>query len=207
MLMEKNIITLAEEYCRHFHKQQKRKGGNQEPYESHPFAVRDILVKYGYDDPETQAIALLHDTVEDTSLEKNKGEIEKRFGAVVYEGVYALSNNTIGKHNKRLSPLFASLGIEFTIHNRKLTSQAYKLRILFSRNSIKRVKIADMIHNTKVLPDLSLTGIERKLQDAETFYIPLGMCVAPLMVQELAANIINYKASEHYKKFFGVEDH
>src|SRR3989338_3026829 len=200
--MVKNLVQLAEEYCRIFNQSQKRKGGNQEPYESHPFAVRDILVKYGYDTTETQAIALLHDTIEDTELGKNKHEIEKRFGTIIYEGVYALSNNTLGEHHFKLLPLFQQLGIELISENNILTPQAYKIRLLFSRDSVKRVKIADTIHNTSSLPDLSKTGIERKLHDAETFYIPIGLCVAPVMVNELIMNVTNYKASKHYKKTF-----
>ena len=201
--MEKNLVVLAEEYCRLFHQQQRRRGGNQEPYTSHPFAVRDILVRYGYDDPETQAIALLHDVFEDTELARNKDEIEKRFGTVVHESVYLLSNNTVGKHARAFVPLFEQLGIKFIGQDGNLTPEAYKLRILLARDTVKRVKIADVIHNTSSLPDLSKTGIERKLYDAETFYIPLGKCVAPVMVSELVTNVTNYKASEHYRKLFG----
>jgi len=187
--MEKNLVVLAEEYCRHFHEQQRRKGGNQDPYASHPFAVRDLLVKYGYDEPETQAIALLHDVFEDTELTQNKDEIEKRFGTVVHEGVYILSNNTASKYAQAFIPLFEQLGIEFIDQDGILTPQAYKVRLLFSRYSVQRIKIADVTHNTNSLPDLSKTGIERKLQDAETFYIPLGRCVAPIMVNELVTSM------------------
>ena len=67
-MVSKDLIKLAEEYCTYFHKPEKRKGGNQEPYKTHPFSVRDILVRYGYDDSETQAMALLHDTIENPVL-------------------------------------------------------------------------------------------------------------------------------------------
>ncbi len=201
--MGTNLVELAEKYCLHFHNGQRRKGSNQPPYAVHPFAIRDILTKYGYDDEETQAIALLHDTIEDTELGQRKDEIEKRFGTVVYEGVYVLSNNTPGKHSQELTILFESLGIQLIGQNEHLTPQAYKARILFSRDTIKRVKIADVTHNTSSLPDLSNEGIRRKLHDTETFYIPLGRCVAPVMVGELETNIANYKASEHYRTHFG----
>jgi hypothetical protein len=62
-----------------------------------------------------------------------------------------------------------------------------------------------MIHNTSSLPDLSKEGIAKKLEDAETFYIPLGRLVAPVMVNELASNITNYKQSSHFKENFGQE--
>jgi (p)ppGpp synthase/HD superfamily hydrolase len=200
--MAKDIVKLAEKCCVYFHDMQKRKGGNQEPYSVHPFAVRDILVRYGYDDDETQALALLHDTVEDTELGKFKQEIEKRFGTVVYEGVYVLSKNTTGKNAGKLSCLFDSLGVKMVGADGFLTPQAYKLRLLFNRDSVKRVKIADMIHNTEDLSDLSKGGIEKKIVDAEIFYIPLGKIVAPIMVCELATNISNYMHSDHYKRTF-----
>src|SRR3989338_3140093 len=125
--MDQNLVVLAEDYCRHFHEQQRRRGGNQEPYASHPFAVRDILVKHGYDDPETQVIALLHDVIEDTELGQRKDEIEKRFGTIVYECVYILSNNTVGKHAIAFVPLFQQLGIQFVGPGWNLTPEAYKL--------------------------------------------------------------------------------
>jgi (p)ppGpp synthase/HD superfamily hydrolase len=199
---QKDIVRLAEEYCRHYHSGKKRKGGNQEPYSDHPFAVRDILVRYGYDDHEIQAMALLHDTIEDTEIGRNKKEIEGRFGKLIYEGVYELSNNTIGKHARKLAPLLNQFGIALIDNNGKLTPEAYKIRIFFSRDSVKRVKIADMIHNTASMSALNKPGIEKKIDDAERFYIPLGRAVAPIMVNELEANIVNYKGSEHYQKTF-----
>jgi (p)ppGpp synthase/HD superfamily hydrolase len=190
---------LAEKYCLHFHKGQKRKNGNI-PYSEHPLGVRDILVLYGYDDEETRAIALLHDTVEDTKLGKKKKEIEKKFGPVVYDGVYRLSKNTPGKYMNKFSDLFTHLGVKLTDEKGNLTQQAYKLRILFSRDNVKRIKIADMIHNTRSLYALSKEGVKRKIEDAENFYIPLGKCVAPEMVKELIENIQNYKKTNDYKK-------
>jgi (p)ppGpp synthase/HD superfamily hydrolase len=200
--MIKDIVKLAEEYCLYYHEGQKRKGGNQVSYAVHPFTVRDILVESGYDDPETQAIALLHDTVEDTKLVKTKREIESRFGPLVYNGVYVLSENTAGKFSEKLVPLFKNLGIEYLDEKGNLTSQAYKARLMFSRDTIKQVKIADMIHNTSSLSDLSLKGIEKKIHDAEEFYIPLGQAVAPIMVRKLIKNIAEYRDSEHYKQHF-----
>jgi (p)ppGpp synthase/HD superfamily hydrolase len=198
--MEPDLVKLAEGYCKHYHDEQRRKAGNQPPYSTHPFAVRDILVKYGYVDDETQAIALLHDTFEETALADNQAEIKNRFGRAVYDGVYVLSNNTGGQYGEQLEPLFQLLGAQFLDEKGFLTPEAYKLRLLFSRPKFKRVKIADMIHNTISLPDLGLEGIARKIEDAETFYIPLGNIVAPIMVKELIENINNYKSSAHFNE-------
>lgn len=193
---------LAEQYCLKYHKGQKRKCGNI-PYSEHPFEVRDILVKYGYGDKETRAIALLHDTVEDTDLGKKKKEIEQKFGPIVYDGVYRLSKNTPGKHGENFSPLFSQLGVKLKDEKGNLTPQAYKLRILLSRDNIKRIKIADMIHNTRSLSALDDFGVRKKIEDAENFYIPLGKCISPEMTKELTKNIQSYKKSDDYKKRFG----
>ncbi len=197
--MPSNLVKLAEEYCLHFHESQRRKGSNQPPYSTHPFAVRDILVKYGYSSDEYQCVALLHDTIEDTALGERKNEIEKRFGKIVYQGVYVLSTNTSGKHAQALAPLFADFGVDYMDEKGHLTKEAYKLRLLFARESIKIIKIADMTHNSESLPDLKPSSIERKIRDAITFYIPLGRALAPIMVKELEKNIANYQKSGHYQ--------
>jgi (p)ppGpp synthase/HD superfamily hydrolase len=199
--MTEEMIELAEKYCKHFHEGQKRKGNNT-PYEIHPFAVRDILKKYGYSDVLTQIVALLHDTLEDTLLNENQHEIEKIFGWEIYKGVYALSKNTAGRHVNDFMPLFKNLGIILVDENKILTPQAYKLRLLFNRDTFKRIKIADMIHNTTDLQNLKLESIKEKISDAETFYIPIGKQVAPIMIKELIENIEKYKHSKHYKENF-----
>jgi len=55
------------------------------------------------------------------------------------------------------------------------------------------VKVTDVIHNCQDLASLKEASIDKKIYDAETFYIPLGREVAPLMVRELIENIENYK--------------
>lgn len=200
--MEKNLVALAEEYCKHYHKGQFRKGGNQEPYWVHPFAVRDILVKSGFATEEDQIVALLHDTLEDTDLMKRKKDIEKVFGSVAYDGVYVLSKNTLGSDYEGFGPLFLAQGIDLTNGNGKLTDQAYKLRLLFSRRAFQRIKIADMENNTENFQELSEKGIRKKLVDALIFYIPLGQVIAPVMVKGLERNVENYMQSTHYRETF-----
>lgn len=51
-----------------------------------------------------------------------------------------------------------------------------------------------MIHNTQDLVSLTKPGsIDRKINDAEHFYIPMGKEIAPLMVGELERNLENYR--------------
>jgi len=186
-MLDPNLIRVAEEMCTYHHKGVFRKGSN-EPYSSHPQAVRDILKRYGYEDIWTQCIALLHDIVEDTDVKIS--EITKKFGYEISNGVYILSLNTINDEYKHL------LSISLRIYISKITNEgAYKTRLSGSRDSIKNVKIADNIHNTQDLTSLSPEGIEKKITDAIEFYIPMGRTTAPLMIKKLEENIINYLKS------------
>ncbi len=179
------LITLARDYCQHYHNGQFRKGSNQ-PYHTHPIAVAKILDRYGYSDYVTQCVSLLHDVVEDTDV--ITGEIQDRFGFEISNGVFVLSKNTIT--DETIDYIGRSLGTNaFTFSKEQL----YKTRLSFARRKVKRVKIADMIHNTQDLISLKPEGIERKIKDAEGFYIPIGMRIAPLMTKELEKNIANYR--------------
>jgi len=181
---DKRLIQLAREYCKHYHNGQIRKGSG-EPYYKHPFQVAEILDNYGYSDPVTQCIALLHDVVEDSEM--NVRQIGENFGYEIANGLYVLSKNTINQNTKEFLDNSMSREVEeFS------DEELYKMRMSFARRKVKRVKIADMIHNTKDLASLNPSGRERKIKDARDFYIPLGRKVAPLMIKELEKNIDNY---------------
>ena len=177
------LIKLAHDYGKHFHDGRFRKGSNL-PYHTHPLAVAKILDRFGYSDYVTQCIALLHDVVEDTEV--ITGEIKDRFGYEIANGVFVLSKNTI---RKPAVDLIQSISNKTNFSSEEL----YKIRLSFARETVQRVKIADIIHNTQDLISLKPEGIERKIDDAEDFYIPMGKNVAPLMIKELEQNLENYK--------------
>jgi (p)ppGpp synthase/HD superfamily hydrolase len=73
------------------HRHQTRRDG-ETPYFAHPARVALIVsTRFGCDDPETLAIALLHDTIEDSGTDYE--DIAERFGTVVADGVAALSKD------------------------------------------------------------------------------------------------------------------
>ena len=195
-------IQLAEEYCDYYHQGQKRKGGNEEPYKVHPREVRDLLVEHGYDDEATQCIALLHDTVEDTHVDRTK--LRNAFGFEIYNGVYTLSNNTITKESE--AKLFNELGVAVShpIKEGRISNEGYKLRLLFARDKIKVIKIADVIRNTQDLSSLKVSGIEKKLVDSTDFYIPMGRMIDPILTSRLEDNILTYRDSNHFDENFGI---
>ncbi len=154
-----NKIELARKYCMHYHRGQFRKDGVH-PYHEHPLSVADILATYGYDDEVTKCTALLHDTVEDSELRMNK--IQEVFGYEISNGVYILSRNK-GKMRD----------------GKKLSDEDYIQRLFWARNKIKRVKIADMIDNTRDLEVLDPEAIEMKINESESVYIPWGQGDSP----------------------------
>ncbi len=74
-----DLILRAREFAATAHKDQVRKYGG-ESYIVHPVAVSEMVASVT-DDPEVIAAALLHDTVEDTSV--TLAEIDYHFGARV----------------------------------------------------------------------------------------------------------------------------
>ena len=74
------------------HKTQQRKDG-QTPYASHPFRVCLIARQlFGIDDPRVLTTAVLHDTIEDTTTDRD--DIIARFGPEVGDWVAQLSKDT-----------------------------------------------------------------------------------------------------------------
>jgi len=186
------LMTLAKGYCLRYHENQFRKNG--EPYHNHPIRVQEILKKYGYDDVVTQCVALLHDVFEDTKI--IRGRIKEEFGYEIANGVYVLSRNTISI--KERDVILNIMGFKIKdlskdITPREIVERLYKARLTFARSKILRVKIADMIDNTRDFGYLHITGIKRKIEDAKNFYIPLGKEIAPEMTKELEKNIEEYE--------------
>lgn len=74
------------------HRSQQRKDG-QTPYASHPFRVCLIVRQlFGIDDPQVLTAAVLHDTIEDTTTDRD--DIDERFGTQVGDWVSQLSKDT-----------------------------------------------------------------------------------------------------------------
>jgi GTP diphosphokinase / guanosine-3',5'-bis(diphosphate) 3'-diphosphatase len=182
---DKQLIQLAKEYCVHYHNGVYRKGSNK-PFSEHPIEVARILDRFGYSDVTTQCIALLHDTVEDTTLVPK--EIKSRFGFQIAFGVGILSKNTIDDDTYK----FLSYAISDIDWKSVSKNDLYKARLVHATKEVRRIKIADTIDNTRDLTVLDKGGIERKIRDAQELYIPLGKIIAPIMVKELEGNISNY---------------
>ncbi|MBS0236573.1 MAG: bifunctional (p)ppGpp synthetase/guanosine-3',5'-bis(diphosphate) 3'-pyrophosphohydrolase [Proteobacteria bacterium] len=138
------------------HKHQRRSSG--EPYMIHPLAVAEILVELNLD-TDTIVTALLHDTVEDTTLTIE--DIEEKFGArtaALVSGVTKLAK------------------IEYQPDHVKQAENFRKLLLAISEDiRVLLVKLADRVHNMRTLSHI--TDPAKRLEKArETMdiYAPLA---------------------------------
>ena len=85
-----SLLTAAS-FSARAHRHQLRKDG-QTPYAAHPFRVCLIVRHvFGIDDPDVMTAALLHDTIEDTTTDRD--DLIELFGAEVAGWVAALSKD------------------------------------------------------------------------------------------------------------------
>src|SRR5688572_4091330 len=85
------VLLEAASFAARAHRHQLRKDG-QTPYVAHPFRVCLVVRHvFGIDDPDTLAVALLHDTIEDTTTDYD--DLAERLGGRVAAAVAALSKD------------------------------------------------------------------------------------------------------------------
>jgi GTP pyrophosphokinase len=156
--VDRAAVRDAFELARAAHADQRRSSG--EPYLTHTIATLDILLdllESRLDTPIACA-ALLHDTVEDTTVTLD--EIRTRFGdevAVLVDGVTKIS----GFH-------FDSVKAEQAENFRKmLLSMARDLRVIF-------IKLADRLHNMRTIEWLPPERAERIARETRDIYAPLA---------------------------------
>lgn len=62
------LVINALDFAAFFHKDQRRKNKDKDPYINHPIEVAKILTDCGVNDPNIIAAAILHDVIEDTRI-------------------------------------------------------------------------------------------------------------------------------------------
>jgi (p)ppGpp synthase/HD superfamily hydrolase len=97
--MNIDIVLQAISYAVRAHQGQFRKDGDT-PYAAHPVRVLTIASQlFGISDPETLAAAALHDTIEDTLVDRD--DLIEQFGPRVAEFVAILSKEKRLPHDQR----------------------------------------------------------------------------------------------------------
>ena len=175
------LLNKAYVYAMQKHGHQKRASGD--PYFSHPLEVAAILTEMRMDEA-TIAVALLHDTIEDTSA--TRAEIDALFGADMGKLVEGLTKL------KKLDLVS------------KKAEQAENLRKLLLAISddvrVLLVKLADRLHNMRTLEHMRPDKRLRIAEETMEIYAPLaGRMGMQDMREELEELSFRYINPEAYK--------
>ncbi|MDA3913928.1 bifunctional (p)ppGpp synthetase/guanosine-3',5'-bis(diphosphate) 3'-pyrophosphohydrolase [Oleiagrimonas sp.] len=139
----------------HAHSGQKRKSG--EPYITHPVAVATLLSDLHLD-AETIIAAILHDTLEDTPLDRE--QIVAEFGEVVVElvdGVTKLDSVRFRSRQEAAAESFRKM----------LLAMARDLRVIL-------IKLADRLHNMRTLGAKDASSRRRIASETLEIYAPIA---------------------------------
>jgi guanosine-3',5'-bis(diphosphate) 3'-pyrophosphohydrolase len=173
------LLNKAYVYAMQKHGHQKRASGD--PYFSHPLEVAAILTDMHLDES-TIAVALLHDTIEDTTATRQ--EIDQLFGAdigTLVEGLTKLKKlDLVSKKAEQAENL-----------RKLLLAIAEDVRVLL-------VKLADRLHNMRTLGHMREDKRLRIAEETMEIYAPLagrmGMQGMREELEELAFRYINPEA-------------
>jgi guanosine-3',5'-bis(diphosphate) 3'-pyrophosphohydrolase len=178
---DENLLNKAYVYAMQKHGAQKRASGD--PYFNHPLEVASILTDLRLDDA-TIAVALLHDTIEDTDA--TRAEIDQLFGAEIGEIVDGLTK------------------IERLQLVTREEAQAENLRKLLLAISadirVLLVKLADRLHNMRTLDFMPADKQKRIAEETMDIYAPLaGRMGMQDMRSELENLAFRTLQPDHYK--------
>ncbi|MBW3097837.1 RelA/SpoT family protein [Pseudohoeflea coraliihabitans] len=175
------LLNKAYVYAMQKHGKQKRASGD--PYISHPLEVAAILTEMKLDES-TIAVALLHDTIEDTSATRQ--EIDGLFGEDIGRLVEGLTKikklDLVSKRAKQAENL-----------RKLLLAISDDVRVLL-------VKLADRLHNMRTLEYVPEEKRARIAEETMDIYAPLagrmGMQDMREELEELAFKTLNSEAYE-----------
>lgn len=149
------LLNKAYVYAMQKHGQQKRASGD--PYISHPLEVAAILTEMHLDES-TIAVALLHDTIEDTTATRQ--EIDDLFG----EDIGALVEG-LTKIKK----------LDLVTKKAKQAENLRKLLLAISDDvRVLLVKLADRLHNMRTLDHMTAEKRARISEETMDIYAPLA---------------------------------
>jgi len=173
------LLNKAYVYAMQKHGMQKRASGD--PYISHPLEVAGILTEMHLDES-TIAVALLHDTIEDTTATRD--EIDRLFGEDIGRLVEGLTKikklDLVSKKAKQAENL-----------RKLLLAISDDVRVLL-------VKLADRLHNMRTLDHMPEEKRARISEETMDIYAPLagrmGMQDMREELEELSFRHINPEA-------------
>ncbi len=160
------LIAKAYEMAKKAHSTQTRSSG--EPYFSHPLSVAEILIDLKLD---TSSIvtALMHDTVEDTSVTLNDIKTELGEGiASLVDGVTKLTKIESLPSSKRAAENFRKL----------VMAMSQDIRVLL-------VKLADRLHNMRTIDFISSKDKRARISNESLIiYAPLAARIGMYQIRD-----------------------
>jgi guanosine-3',5'-bis(diphosphate) 3'-pyrophosphohydrolase len=177
--VDEELLNRAYVYAMQKHGSQTRASGD--PYFSHPLEVAAILTDLKLDDSSI-AVALLHDTIEDTGATRT--EIEHLFGPSIgrlVEGVTKLQRLELVSRETQQAENLRKL----------LLAVADDIRVLI-------VKLADRLHNMRTIQYVSEDKRARIAEETMDIYAPLagrmGMQAIRDELEDLSFRVLNPEA-------------
>ncbi len=148
-------IHEAYEFASQAHSGQTRKSG--ETFVSHPLAVASIMAEM-HMDAESIMAALLHDVVEDTSIDKDT--VAKKFGQTVADLVDGVTKLTLMS--------FSTVAEAQAENLRKMVlAMSHDIRVIL-------VKLADRVHNMRTIGSLPTYKRHRIAKETLEIYAPIA---------------------------------
>ncbi len=163
---DRDLIERAYRTAKRAHKGQKRASG--EPYIQHCIAVAAIQVEMGAD-AQTIAAALLHDTVEDTSI--TLADLKRDFGAEVAKLVDGVTKLT------QLPRVSSMKGEKDALGRRaELAKETLRKTFLAMGDDVRVVliKLSDRLHNMRTLSHLPKDKRKRIAEETLEIFAPLA---------------------------------
>lgn len=151
---DERILRDAFELAYDAHRPQRRKSG--EPYILHPIEVARICVEEIGLGPTAAACALMHDVVEDTSI--NLEEIRERFGDRVARIVEGLTK--LDEMKDKESPQAENI-------SKVLKAMLFDVRVVL-------IKMADRLHNLRTINSMDPSKQRKIAAETSTIYAPLA---------------------------------
>ncbi len=188
-------IKKAYEIADSAHEGQKRLSG--EPYIMHPLSVAIILARLGMDCASIIA-AILHDTVEDTSM--TYGEVQKLFGATIAELVDGVTK--IGKvplqtkeeqQSENIRKMLLAMSKDIRVIIIKLADRIHNMRTLMFKEPHRRLEIAreTLEIYAPIAHRLGIRAFKEELEDLSLRYLD------PVAYHDIEMSLENQNASRN----------
>ena len=201
-LVEKNYsedelidIKKAFEIANNAHEGQKRLSG--EPYIMHPLSVAIILARLGMDSASIIS-AILHDTVEDTTLTRN--EVKKMFGETIADLVEGVTK--IGKvplqtkeeqQSENIRKMLLAMSKDIRVIIIKLADRLHNMRTLMFKEPQRRLEIAKETLEiyAPIAHRLGIRAFKEELEDLSISYLD------PVAYHDIEMSLENQNQSRH----------